>query len=326
MADADGVLVLRRDDVRRCIDAVELVEVVRAALVAVADGEVLAPRPLSFHFEPQHGEAHVKGAYLQGADEWTVKLATGFYDNPQKGLPTASGMSLVASAETGELQAIIVDGGELTDVRTAAAGCAAVGALAPDRVRKATLVGCGIQARVQARYLLTQRQPESLVVYGRNAERAATCAREIADETGAAVESTDDVRVAVRGADVVITVTPAQSPVLEAGWLEPGATVVAVGSDMPGKNELDPKILRSARTLVADDPAQAARVGELQHAPDVVDRALPLGRLLASDERPNSGELAVADLTGLGAEDAAAAGLAVRRARELGVGEVLDVG
>ncbi|HEX9967702.1 MAG TPA: ornithine cyclodeaminase family protein [Solirubrobacterales bacterium] len=317
------VRLLRRADVRRCLEGADVLGAVREALIASAEGRVRAPGAMSFDFG-ERGEAHVKGAYVEGAGEWAVKLASGFYDNPRQGLPAASGMTLLASAETGVPLAIVLDGGLLTDVRTAAAGTVAIDALAPAEVERVGIVGCGTQARVQLEYLCGRRRPGRVVAYGRDRERAAAFAAETSERLGVEVTATGDVRAAVEGAEVVLTVTPARRFLVEAGWVDPGATVVAVGADMPGKQELQPRLLERAELLVADDPAQAAEVGELQYAPAAVrERARALGEVLAAP--PSRDGIAVVDLTGLGAQDAAIASMVAERAAELGVGEQLSL-
>ncbi len=316
-----AVRLLRRDDVLECVRPKEVLEVVREAIVAHATGNALAPAPLSFEFSEQRGEAHVKGAYIAGSEDWTVKLATGFYDNPSRGLPTASGLSLVSSAETGLVEAIILDGGHLTDVRTAAAGSLAADVLAADDLAEVAILGCGIQARVQLEYLLHVRRPRRIVVYGRRRDQAEAYAREMVARHGVAVEVVSSAREAVADAQLVITATPAQGPLIEDTCLRQPVVIVAVGSDMPGKQELDPAILDRAELVAADDPGQSSRVGELQHAPAALERARFLGEVLeAPPAKPPDG-IRVADLTGLGAEDAAVAGLVARRAHERGLGE-----
>jgi ornithine cyclodeaminase len=317
------VRILRKSDVIECISPDEVLDAVRDALVASAAGGVVAPSPMSFDFAGAHGEAHVKGAWVDGSPDWTVKLATGFYDNPSRGLPTASGLSFVSSAETGQLQAVVLDGGYLTDVRTAAAGCLAADALAPPEVEQVGIVGCGIQARVQLEYLLLRRTPERVVAYGRNPERARAYADEMGSRLGVEIVLADSVRDAVAGSQLVLTVTPSDEPLVESAAVDGEIAIVAVGSDMPGKQELDPELVERADLVVADDPAQAARVGELQHAPGAAARAGKLGNVLAGGAGELPAGVRIADLTGLGAEDAAVAGVVARRAERLGLGEAL---
>jgi ornithine cyclodeaminase len=138
---------------------------------------------------------------------------------------------------------------------------------------------------------------------------------------------------AVAGADVVITATGSTTPLLEAGWLAAGTHVTAVGSDMPHKQELDPAILAKADKYVPDSIEAAATSGELHHAIEAgaldVDGIYGELTAIASGQLPGrtgEDELTVADLTGLGIQDAAVAGLAARLADERGVGQDTTLG
>ena len=128
------------------------------------------------------------------------------------------------------------------------------------------------------------------------------------------------VREAVDGADVVITCTAAREPLVDLAWVAPGAHVTAVGSDGPGKQELDPEISRRADVLVVDSRQQSSVLGELQHAPDQVSRAVELGVVCAGDApgRSGEGQLTLCDLTGVGVQDVAAANAVIAAAGERG--------
>ena len=109
-----------------------------------------------------------------------------------------------------------------------------------------------------------------------------------------------------------VTATASRVPLLAAAEVGPGTLLLAVGSDSPGKQELDPAILRRAGLLLVDSMAQCERLGELQHAPDQKSRAVELGAFCASPSRTASGDVIVCDFTGLGVEDLAIAELAHR--------------
>jgi ornithine cyclodeaminase len=136
---------------------------------------------------------------------------------------------------------------------------------------------------------------------------------------------TPTVEAAVDGADVVITCTAATEPLVRADWIAPGTHITAVGSDGVGKQELDPELLRRADVLVVDSLEQCRRLGELQHALDVADRAVELGAVCAGDAlgRTTSTQLTVCDLTGVGVQDVAAANAVLANAGE--AGESIDL-
>jgi ornithine cyclodeaminase len=309
-------LLLRADDVRALIAPADALEAVRRAFVGLSRGEATVPEIMDFEF-PGGGEAHVKGAWLRGDPYWSVKVATGF---PGVG---ASGASLVVSALDGRVAAVVVDGGLLTELRTGAAGALAASLLARQQLEQVCVVGAGGQARYQVEALLEVRSPRRIVVWGRSPERARECAAELRSRFGVEADGVSDLEPAVRGSDLVVTVTPSGAPLVRAGWLRPGAHLTAVGSDMPGKQEVEAAVLADADLVVADDPAVAAVNGELQHALGVVrlDAVAALGTL---PRRKRSSDVTVCDLVGIGVQDAAIAGLLVERALEHGGGTSLD--
>jgi ornithine cyclodeaminase len=275
---------------------------------------------------------HVKGAYLKGAPVFAVKTATGFYRNAGLGLPVSGGMTMVYDATTGRLRVLIADGGLLTELRTAAAGALAADLLARPDARTAAVIGTGGQARYQLQALLEVRPIEQVTVWGRRREAAEQYRRDMAS-AGVPVSVAATAREAVEDAEVVITATSSTVPLVHASWLAPGAHVTAVGSDMPHKQELDPQVLAAAAKYVPDSIEAAAASGELHHAIEagVFEAGSVYGELTAVASgrlagRTADDELTVADLTGLGIQDAAVAALAARLASEQHAGRDVALG
>jgi ornithine cyclodeaminase len=310
---------LSAEDVRALITPADALEAVRGAFVRLERGEATVPPIMDFEFPG--GEAHVKGAWLHGDEFWSVKAATGFYGNASLGLPSASGVSLVISAVDGRLAAVVLDGGLLTELRTAAAGALAASLLAVADVEQVCVVGAGGQARFQVEALLGVRSPARVVVWARRRGQADACARELAERFGVEAVGVADLEAAVRGSDLVVTVTPSQAPLIRAGWLRPGAHLTAVGSDMPGKREVEAAVLGAADLVVADHPPVAAVNGELQWALAAgVVRLADVAALGSLPRRRRDADVTVCDLVGIGVQDAAIAGLVAARAIERGSG------
>jgi ornithine cyclodeaminase len=310
----------------------DAIAAVREAFAAADQGSAVMPAPFALHLPAADGELHVKGAYLAGSPVFAVKTATGFYRNARLGLPVSGGMTMVHDATTGTLQTLIADGGLLTELRTAAAGALAADLLARPDARAAAVIGTGGQARYQLQALLEVRRIEHVTAWGRRREAAERYQRDMA-AAGVPVSLAASVPQAVEGAEVVITATSSTEPLLEAGWLARGAHVTAVGSDMPHKQELDPQVLAAADKYVPDSAEAAATSGELHHAikAGLLDASSVYGELgaLASGRLPGrtrDDELTVADLTGLGIQDAAVAALAARLADEHGAGRDVPLG
>ncbi len=308
--------------VRQAVDENAAMAAVDAAFRALARGEVRVPAPMNVEFPEVHGELHVKGAYLHGASTFVFKVATGFYGNVQLGLPTGAGFVMIFDLETGFPRAILHDNGYLTDLRTAAAGALAVENLAPRRPLHMAVVGAGVQARMQAVFAARVRRIASVRVWSRSAPHAAAYAHRMGEALGVPVKSAGSVQEAVSGADLVVTATPSRKPLVEASWVRPGATVVAVGSDGPDKIELDPRLVAGADKLVTDLTAQCLVVGELHHAAmeglmGVDDVYAELGGILEGERPGREGdETIVCDLTGVGVQDAAIGDVAYHRLTE----------
>ncbi|MGY9049090.1 hypothetical protein P775_05780 [Puniceibacterium antarcticum] len=290
-----------------------LVDVVEAAFVALAGGQVIMPPILSMDLAAVHGEVDVKTAYIPGLDSFALKVSTGFFDNAAKGLPSLGGLMTVFSATTGQVQAVLLDNGFLTDMRTAAAGAVAARHLAPAEVTTAGVIGTGLQARLQMRAAHLVRPFDRVLVWGRDTEKAAACAADLAEALGIEAEVVRDPAVLVQRAQLVVTTTPARAPVLQAEWLHPGLHVTAMGSDAPGKGELAPEALLRADLYVADRLSQVERLGELRAAIEagIWTRGTPpeLGAVItgAHPGRQSPDDITIADLTGTGAQDTAIA-------------------
>jgi len=310
------VRLLREADVRAALPMAACIEAVESALVAYSSGEAELPSVIHLDVPEARGEIHVKAGHIHGAPAYAVKVASGFYAADP---PAIDGLVIVFDAETGAPVAFLLDGGYVTDTRTGAAGGVAARWLAPEHATVVGVVGTGIQARRQVEALRCVRDVTEVRVWGRDADRASAAASD-----GGCVIS-PSVREAVDAADVVITCTASTEPVVRAEWIAPGTHITAVGSDGAGKQELDPELLRRADVLVVDSLDQCRRLGELQHALDVADRAVELGTVCAgtSPGRTSSTQLTVCDLTGVGVQDVAAANAVLANAGDSG--ELLSV-
>jgi ornithine cyclodeaminase len=214
----------------------------------------------------------------------------------------------------------VFDNGFLTDLRTAAAGALATDLLARPDAAAALLVGAGGQAAFQLEALLGVRELDRIGIWARRPERAQAAAGELSSKHGRRVDPEPDLARAVGRADVIVTVTASRSPLIKADWVAPGTHVTAVGSDLPGKQELESALLGRADVVCVDDPAVTAVSGELQHGlrdgQVSLDGVVTLGAVAAGDAAGRGGaeQITVADLCGLGVQDAAVADVVLRRA------------
>ena len=300
-------------NVRQAATDAVAVESAERAFTALAEGRATVPHPTGWEFPKVHGEVHIKGAHLEGSPLFTLKVATGFYGNVELGVPTGSGMVLIFDAESGFPRGVLADNGYLTDLRTAAAGALAVRYLAPERPLVMAVVGAGVQARHQVRMMSCERELTEVRVWSRRGAQVDSFRKALSSARLGSVVAASSVKEAVEGADLVLTVTPSRSPLVEACWLARGATVVAVGSDGPVKQELEARLVADADKLVTDLTSQCVSLGELHHAIDeelmtVEDVYAELGAIVVGERPGREGdETIVCDLTGVGAQDAAIA-------------------
>ncbi len=329
-----AVLVLREAEVRSLLDAEACREAVEEAFTAYATGRAVLPGVINLDLPEERAEIHVKAGHVKGGAHYAVKIVSGFYDNPARGLPTTDGMILVFDARTGGPEAILLDNGYVTHLRTGAAGAVAAKHLARRDARVVGVVGCGTQLAYQLEALALVRPFREVRIWGRSGEksraRAVEMERRHEGRPPCRFLAVESVREAVEAADIVLTITPSREALVRAEWLSPGAHVTAVGSDGPEKRELDPQVVARADRLVADSLPQCLRLGEIHHAVAAgaiteSDVDAELGEITAGLEpgRQDDSEITVCDLTGVGIQDVAAASLVIERARRTGVGQHL---
>jgi len=310
--------IIEEAELRAHVTPERAIEAIREAFRADGEGRTHVPPVINLEIPAHRGEFHIKTAHIDGVPHIAVKVASGFYDNPGIGLPSGSGLMAVFDASTGLPAALLLDNGFLTDVRTGAAGAIAADLLAPKTIRTVGVIGSGIQARHQVRCLRAVRPFERVLAWSPTAARLDAYCREMRAE-GFAVSAAAGPEEVCGAADVLITATPSRSPLVRDAWLREGMHVTAVGSDGPGKQELEAGCLDRADLVVVDRFAQCSAFGELHHALAAAlltrnDVHAELGAIVAGKKcgRTSDREITIADLTGVGFQDTAIASLALR--------------
>jgi ornithine cyclodeaminase len=285
------------------------------------------PPIMSLPIHEHNGEVCVKTAYVPGVDSFAVKMSPGFFDNPKLGLPSTSGLLVLFSSTTGLLEALLLDNGYLTDVRTAAAGAVAARHLAHEDAANVCIIGAGVQAKLQLKALALVREIKSATIWARDAAKAEATADELRQELGLDITASTNIAWTVTSADIVVTTTPSDTPLVMANWLQSGQLVIAMGSDQEHKVELHPECLTKATLYVPDSQSQCAIKGELRSA--IGAGLIPKERSFAelgditagkASGRQTDQDIIIADLTGTGVQDTAIATLARQRAEAAGIG------
>ncbi len=322
------LVVLAHDDVKRLLAMDDCIELMAEALADLARGR--SWQPLRFVVRPPEEQSlmGLMPAHRSSPEPaYGLKTVCIFPGNPARGLDAHQGGVMLFDGETGELRAL-VDASAVTSIRTAAVSAVATRALARPESRVLAILGSGVQARAHLEAMARVLPFEQARVWSRTAEHA----RAFADEAKASfpVEVAASAEAAVRGADVVVTVTSAREPIVERGWLAPGAHVNAVGSSIPTARELDSATIAAAALFVDRMESTVNESGEYLRAveeegigPDHI-RA-ELGEVLTGSAagRRSDEELTVFVSLGLAVEDLAAAEYLYRRARSEGAGAVV---
>ncbi len=302
------------------VDAVE--EVFRAH----GQGRVALPPKISLDMRPLGVDSrhNAMPAYVAPLDAAGIKWAGGYRHNPSKhGLPYVMALVVLQEPETG-LPLAVMDGAHITAIRTGAvaAYCARLYGRPDGAV---ALIGAGEQAHTTLEAMTLAYPPSRVTVQDLLPERAQAFAAWASRRFGLQVVAADDVRGAVRDADVIVTATPADAPLVEGGWLAPGSTCISLGSFQ----EFDDAAVLDADKIVVDSWEQCAHRGELK-------RFAEDGRITRADIHAEIGETAAGSASartsneervfvvpiGLGSHDIALARLAVDRAGGQPRGEI----
>lgn len=319
------MLLLTERDIARLVDVRTAIRVVRDAFKAMARGQTVMP-PKIYLPLPHHSDFRAMPAYQQHPAACGVKWVNVHPRNRRRGLPTVRAVLIMNDPATG-LPLAVMDGTLVTKLRTAASAAVAAKALARRNSRVIGLVGCGAQADAQLLALAEMRLLSRVNVWGHTAGEAERFCRWMRRQLPRKqFISAASVERCVRDADLLVTVTPSRRPLVKRSWLKPGVHINAVGADAPGKQELDPQILRDA-LVVVDERTQAIHGGELnvpircrQFSPRQIHASL--GEILIGKKRArrDAAELTVFDSTGLAIHDIALGAEIVRRATRRGLG------
>ena len=306
-------LVLRESDVQDLIEMDEVITAVESAMRELGEGEA--------HNEPRRraftpgGLLNVMFAYYPGGRCSGLKAYT-----------VANGhlrMMVVLFGLDGALEALI-ESDFMGAYRTGAATAVAVKALRPPSPATVALIGTGWQGATQALALSRVLEIKELRVFSRDAEKRAAFATEQKEQLGVPTVDAPDAAAAVRGADVVVTITTSHSPVIQADWVEPHAVVAAVGSNFRNRAELPPELIERAQTVVVDQLAAAQlESGDLIQAHEAGkfdwSEAVELGSVITGRwERPDRPGITVFESHGLAIWDLAAATVVLDAARKRG--------
>lgn len=324
-------LLLTKDEVGRLISVRDAIEAVEDGYRAFNSGSILQPDYIAMPFETPRGEMDFKAAYNKDNETVSMKASSGGFANNQSdfGLPSGMNTVLLWDARSCALSCIM-DGTYITGYRTGAAGAVSVKYLARKNAEIVTSIGTGNQARNQIKAIREVMSIKEIHAYDEFEESVFKFKEDIERDYSIPVIIEKTKREAVEKADILVTTTRGKGSVVEAAWVKRGTHIVAVGTDMEGKQEFDPKIFSNAK-IVNDSIAQCVKKGETQHAigQGIITQEqihAEIGEILLGRKagRENDDEITIFDTTGMAVQDNVTAHRIYGRALENNMGTYFE--
>ncbi len=323
-------LLLKQSEIKELINMKEVIESVETAYSVHADRKVQMPAKKYLFFKKYNGDLRIMPCLIKSMDEAGVKCVNVHPDNPLKhNLPTVMGVIELFDPETG-FPISVMDGTWITNMRTGAAAGVGTKYLAKKDSTKLGIIGAGKQAFTQLMALKEVMDINSAKVFCRTCSSRENFAKLAKEKLGLNVKAVATAQEAVRDVDVIVTVTPANKPILKSEWISPGTHINAMGADAPGKQELESSILNKSKIFI-DCWEQARHSGEIN---------VPVGEgLITRDNieakigdvitgrakgRTSDEEITVFDSTGLAVQDIVTAWKVYEKALERDMGSNIN--
>lgn len=311
--------------VRRLLPMRDAIALMRDAFVAAIDPRTIMPIRQADAPVGARARLGVMHGYAAQPATFGIKVV-GIPTAPAPGAPSHPGIVVLFDQDSG-CPVVMLDAHEITAIRTAAATAAATDVLARRDAERLAVLGCGEQARTHLLALTHVRAFRSIVVWGRDADRARAFATEMSEVMGRQVSAAASAEAAVREADVICTTTTAAEPILAGAWLPSGAHLNAVGSSIPATSEIDVEAIARSRVFVDFPPSAVALAGDLARArtAGVLPEGGPLtavGEVIAGSRegRRSAGEITLFKSLGMIIQDIASADFVYRASLAAGIG------
>mmetsp|Transcript_11006 Transcript_11006/g.20358 ORF Transcript_11006/g.20358 Transcript_11006/m.20358 type:complete len:332 (+) Transcript_11006:110-1105(+) len=302
-----------------------LIEGIKSGFVALENGlffaapiQTLGLPPFPFaDVNDYAAQTCIKTGYFKGQEHFVVKVASGGYPLEN------SGLMEIFSQKTGRLEALLMDNGVLTELRTAAVGAVAAKLLGPKKIETIGILGTGVQARYQLEMLSAVTDCKSVLVWGRTPSKVSALLNEM-NWKGWHINSVESPDNLLAECDLIVTTTCSREAILGKTTLDTrkGLLITCIGADAPGKYELNPALVAKADMLVADTTSQSLERGEFQKA--VADNfvksetIISLGKLIKEEHlhrQHGDDRFIIFDSSGVALQDCVISSLVVQQLR-----------
>jgi len=324
-----SLIIINAEETRRLLPMGECIEVMEAAMIAASTKSMLIPPRILFNLQDDSGFFAVMPGASRAMSAYGAKVVSYHPDNASKGLPAIQGFVTVFDHETGQPRAII-DGGAITDIRTAAASGLATRLLARPEAKTCGIFGAGALADVHIEAMCTVRPVEECVLWARRLEQAEALAEKHSTRTGVRVRATQDPSEA-GACDIICTTTASPQPVLAGHWVRPGAHVNLVGSHNIKARESDTELIIKSNLYVDLKESTLNEGGDVmipvQEGSINEDHIIgEIGQLLMGDVpgRADDQQITVYNSLGITSQDLYAAQHVLDRSQALGLGVTVN--
>ena len=331
MESLSGVRILSQGEVASCLPMSETIKAVKGAYIAYSEKRAKMAPVAHLDVSKYNGEVDIKSGYIEDFGLIGTKIASGYYDNHKLGLPPGAAVIVLMDLKT-SMPVAIMDGSHITSFRTGAAGAVAANVLARKDSSTVGIVGAGTQGRMQIIALNELFSIKKIKVWDKVESAAKQYTKEMTSKLGIPIEQCSSPKGVVEGVDIIVTVTPSKEALVMNDWIEEGVHINAIGADGPGKQELDPAIVKRADKIVVDSFNQCKVIGEIQHALKLgliqeQDVHAEIGKILIGEKpgRESDNEITLFDSTGLAAQDIAAAHVVYEQAKERNIGHLVKL-
>mgnify|MGYP001170323167 FL=1 len=301
-------VILKWEQIEPLLKNLDVNESMKNAFINYSKGLAEIPPVGELIIDDAPGDVHIKYGYIRGGKHYVIKIASGFSGNLELGIKPGQGIMLLFDLKTGQPVTILIDNANLTDIRTGIAGAIVSKELASEGLDNALIIGTGVQARYQAKYICENMKIKNLHLWGRDGKKVTKLIEDLSYiKANLVIEK--DLESAVNSSRLVITTTSSKKPLIKSEWVQKGTHITAVGSDTHEKCELDSKILAKADLVVADSLEQNLLRGEVHQAIKkeriTENQIIEIGEIFNGSQagRITSSQISVADLTGVAVQD-----------------------
>lgn len=299
--------IIELKEITSIVNEIDVITAMKEGFIQYSNGNSIVPPVGELIFDNPPGDVHIKYGYIKKQDFYVIKIASGFYENTNLGIPSGQGLMLLFKQKTGELEAILLDEGYMTNIRTVAAGALAVKYFAPQQINAVGIIGTGTIAKLQIQQLQQNNLYKTFWLWGRNKAKAEQLKSELGSDFDIQIAAT--CAEIAQNTNVIITTTPSEIPLLQTTDIKQGTLIVAIGSDTQHKQELASEILEKADLVIADSIPQSKSRGEVYRAVNAgvlsTEKVVELGNALqdVTLQSRNNEQITVVDLTGVAVQD-----------------------